>query len=95
MLAAARDYDLALFAHPDPICRRCGRHSPAPPRVGGRAILLIIFGPESGFTDGEARQARAAGAQAVSLGPRILRTETAAMVMAAQILFALEQPSVR
>ena len=55
---------------------------------GGRILLLI--GPESGFTDAEAKQARAAGARAVSLGPRILRTETAAMVMAAQIVFAWE-----
>ncbi|MBV9849610.1 MAG: 16S rRNA (uracil(1498)-N(3))-methyltransferase [Armatimonadetes bacterium] len=93
VLAAVPDFDLALLAHPDahlPTLRETLSDSP---RIGGRGAILVIIGPESGFTDTEV--ARAAGAQAISLGPRILRTETAAMVMAAQIFFALEPPSVR
>ncbi len=42
-----------------------------------KACLLI--GPEGGFSDGEYDDADAVGFQAVSLGPRILRTETAAL----------------
>lgn len=42
----------------------------------GRDICLLI-GPEGGFSDDEIRQASASGFTAVSLGPRILRTETA------------------
>jgi 16S rRNA (uracil1498-N3)-methyltransferase len=39
-------------------------------------------GPEGGFTDAEVRAAQDAGWQTVGLGPRILRIETAALVLA-------------
>ncbi len=45
--------------------------------------LALIIGPEGGFCDGEVVAAQELGAQVVSLGPRILRTETAAIVAAA------------
>ena len=38
----------------------------------------ILIGPEGGFSDTEYEDAEIAGFRAVSLGPRILRTETAA-----------------
>lgn len=52
-----------------------------------RATLFI--GPEGGFSDEEAAQATQKGALAVSLGPRILRMETAAMAAAALVLYSL------
>ncbi len=54
----------------------------------GRRIALFI-GPEGGFEPDEVDSLVGKGAQAVSLGPRILRTETAGMAMCAQILFEL------
>lgn len=39
----------------------------------------IIAGPEGGFSDDERQWIRALGGQAIKLGPRILRTETAAL----------------
>lgn len=39
----------------------------------------LLIGPEGGLTDAEIAQAGAAGFTGVRLGPRILRTETAAM----------------
>ena len=36
------------------------------------------MGPEGGFSDAEIAAAIKAGAQAVAMGPRVLRTETAA-----------------
>ena len=45
-------------------------------REGPGAILV---GPEGGFTPEERDMVRAAGATAISLGPRILRAETAAL----------------
>lgn len=42
--------------------------------------VLIMIGPEGGFSPEEAEQARAAGVRPVSLGPNRLRTETAALV---------------
>lgn len=47
---------------------------------------LIAVGPEGGFADGELEQARQHGWQIRSLGPRILRVETAALAMAAALL---------
>ncbi|MEK8129410.1 RsmE family RNA methyltransferase [Paenibacillus filicis] len=52
-----------------------------------RLKLLLIVGPEGGFTEREAALAEEAGCRAVSLGKRILRTETAAMVGLTCILY--------
>ena len=43
----------------------------------GRCLELAV-GPEGGFTPGELLSMREGGVQSVALGPRILRTETAA-----------------
>jgi 16S rRNA (uracil1498-N3)-methyltransferase len=51
-----------------------------------RESLLLIVGPEGGLTDDERREAIEAGARPVTLGPRILRIETAALAMAAVFL---------
>jgi 16S rRNA (uracil1498-N3)-methyltransferase len=40
--------------------------------------MELVVGPEGGFSDPELALIRSHGAQAVSLGPRVLRTETAA-----------------
>ncbi|MBW7473730.1 16S rRNA (uracil(1498)-N(3))-methyltransferase [Paenibacillus oenotherae] len=49
--------------------------------------LLLIVGPEGGFTEREAAEAEQAGAVVVGLGKRILRTETAAMVGLACLMY--------
>jgi len=51
--------------------------------------IAVLIGPEGGFSDNEASQACASGAILVGLGPRILRTETAAIVVPALILHEL------
>jgi len=47
----------------------------------------LVIGPEGGFTEEEAVQAKAIGLQVVSLGPRILRAETAPAAALAALLF--------
>ena len=42
--------------------------------------VALLVGPEEGFSESEVEQAQAVGFLPVSLGPRILRTETAAIV---------------
>lgn len=42
----------------------------------GQAVSILV-GPEGGFTNEEIAQAQASGVTAVSLGPRVLRTESA------------------
>ena len=41
--------------------------------------LTILIGPEGGFSEAEYERATVAGLKAVRLGPRIMRTETAAL----------------
>ncbi|MDI6450115.1 16S rRNA (uracil(1498)-N(3))-methyltransferase [Anaerobaca lacustris] len=53
--------------------------------------IALLIGPEGGFSDAETAQARDSGAVAVTLGPRILRTETAAIVAPALVLHILGQ----
>lgn len=48
--------------------------------------ILVVVGPEGGFTDGEVNKAVAQGFHAVTLGPRRLRTETAAIAAVGLIL---------
>ena len=45
--------------------------------------VVTAVGPEGGFTDAELELAAHAGATQISLGPRVLRIETAALVLAA------------
>jgi 16S rRNA (uracil1498-N3)-methyltransferase len=56
---------------------------------GRPATIAVFIGPEGGFTDRELQLVQAGGAVPISLGPRILRTETAAMVAAALVLYEL------
>jgi 16S rRNA (uracil1498-N3)-methyltransferase len=51
--------------------------------------IAALIGPEGGFSDDEVRQACELGAVPVGLGPRILRTETAAVVLPALIAHEL------
>jgi 16S rRNA (uracil1498-N3)-methyltransferase len=50
----------------------------------GPAVILV--GPEGGFTDEERAFVRGSGASPVSLGPRILRAETAALAAIASFM---------
>jgi 16S rRNA (uracil1498-N3)-methyltransferase len=62
-------------------------------RVAGVVIpqtILLFIGPEGGLTAEEVTLARAHGVQIVTLGPRILRAETAALASVASVMFALE-----
>jgi len=49
--------------------------------------ILVVIGPEGGFTESEAEEAENAGCKLTGLGRRILRTETAGMVAASCILY--------
>ena len=57
--------------------------------VGGKSILCI-FGPEGGISRKESEALLAAGAQTMSLGPRILRAETAPLYTLSAISYEYE-----
>ena len=52
--------------------------------------ILILIGPEGGFSKQEVQEAKDNGFISVSLGKRILRVETAAIAILAQIFYELE-----
>jgi len=54
-----------------------------------RPTVAVLIGPEGGFAAEEVALAREAGAQVVSLGRRILRSETAGIAAAAAVLYEL------
>jgi 16S rRNA (uracil1498-N3)-methyltransferase len=54
-----------------------------------RPTVAVFIGPEGGFAAEEVALARRAGAQVVTLGRRILRSETAGVVAAALVLYEL------
>lgn len=61
-----------------------GQRLSALSRPAGAVTLLV--GPEGGFEESEEEAARLVGFQAVSLGPRVLRTETAGLAALAAIM---------
>lgn len=51
----------------------------------------IFIGPEGGFEDTEAEQAKEAGAEEITLGNRILRTETAGLAILSVLAYLTER----
>ena len=59
--------------------------------VGPKTQKLSLFiGPEGGFAEAEVRFAQEHGAKIATLGPRILRTETAPIAALAAIMLATD-----
>lgn len=50
--------------------------------------VYLLIGPEGGFAEEEVKQVQSYGGIPVSLGPRILRTETAGLAALAVLMFA-------
>jgi 16S rRNA (uracil1498-N3)-methyltransferase len=61
--------------------------------LGAGPIVSVFVGPEGGFSPEEVDLATAAGARLTTLGPRILRSETASPVLAALVLYELRDLS--
>lgn len=57
---------------------------------GESSELSVFIGPEGGFEEDEIEQALALGAVPVSLGKRILRTETAGLTTLAILMYEIE-----
>jgi len=52
-------------------------------------LISVFIGPEGGFSEDEIRNAVNKGVRAVTLGPRILRTETAGVAVLSIIMYGL------
>lgn len=56
----------------------------------GKRSIGIFIGPEGGFEEEEVEAAKTIGAACITLGHRILRTETAGMTMLSILMFELD-----
>ncbi len=68
----------SYIAHPGPTTR-----SASTSLWDGKSSIVFAIGPEGGFTEEEVELAVGHGAKPISLGPLILRIETAALALAA------------
>jgi 16S rRNA (uracil1498-N3)-methyltransferase len=88
LLERAASFDRFILAWelsaPQPLRERL------PALLEGAKAVLIAIGPEGGFSHDEAERAEARGATLLSLGRRILRTETAALALVATISYLVE-----
>lgn len=80
MFASAPAESARLIAHPAPTAQPLSRWL----RDGWTGPVWVAVGPEGGFSDEEIDAVGSDG-QLVSLGPRILRIETAAVALAAAV----------
>ncbi len=60
-------------------------------RLKTKSRILLITGPEGGLEKAEVETAAAAGAQIATLGPRILRAETAALTAVALTMYEADE----
>jgi 16S rRNA (uracil1498-N3)-methyltransferase len=86
LVARLRDFDRALV--PWEVAERVPLRERLAPLVAGAKNVLVVIGPEGGLSHAEARAAEAEGAALISLGNRILRTETAGLVACSALLYA-------
>jgi 16S rRNA (uracil1498-N3)-methyltransferase len=88
LLTFARSFDTSLMAWE-------GEHTSGLrnilPRTSEIKSVLILVGPEAGFSTEEVDKAQAAGFRSFSIGPRRLRTETAGIVCVSLVLYELEE----
>lgn len=86
LLRSFAEVDVALvpweLAEPAPL------RETLPAALGSATRVLVAIGPEGGFSGEEAAAATAAGARIISIGRRILRTETAGLVACTALLYA-------
>ncbi|HEY3675129.1 MAG TPA: 16S rRNA (uracil(1498)-N(3))-methyltransferase [Candidatus Tumulicola sp.] len=82
-IAAFDDYDVALFAWE--LAPQIPLRERLEQTLRGVRSAIVAIGPEGGFSHAEAEAATARGAELLWLGPRILRTETAALALLAVI----------
>jgi 16S rRNA (uracil1498-N3)-methyltransferase len=72
--------------HGDALCLFLDSHAATPlPTILATPKVILLAGPEGGFAEEERHTIVAAGFQSTLLGPRVLRTETAAVAALAVI----------
>ncbi|MDO5100777.1 MAG: 16S rRNA (uracil(1498)-N(3))-methyltransferase [Eubacteriales bacterium] len=89
LVAAVEDFD--LFLVPCEWAQSMAHTREVLNDIRSGMKLAIVIGPEGGFAPEEVRKLEAAGAKTISLGKRILRTETAGMYLLSVLGYLLEE----
>ena len=87
MLCALKNYDAVLFAYEN---QGDNHISSVLKKTQNMNNIAVIVGAEGGFSENEVKKITSAGAIPVSLGDRILRAETAGIVLPALVLLGVE-----
>ena len=80
--AAQAELPVFLYENEDRLSLRSAVESAAPKSAA------VVTGPEGGFSEEEVEAAKQAGLRICSLGPRILRCETAPLCALSALMFA-------
>jgi len=93
-MASARGYDLKLIASLQPGAKSLKTVLAAFAAANGRAPnkVLWLVGPEGDFTPAEMSQSQSAGFEPITLGPLVLRCETAAAYALSILSYELQNP---
>ena len=84
----ARDMDVKLI--PYELAEDMSRTRQIVETVRAGQRIAVFIGPEGGFEEGEIQEALETGIEPVTLGRRILRTETAGLAVLSWLLYQLE-----
>ena len=88
-LAYCRNMDVKLI--PYELAKNMDQTRKAIEGIGKNQSVAVFIGPEGGFAEEEIKEAKEAGMLPITLGKRILRTETAGMCILAFLLYQLEE----
>lgn len=91
LLSQAPPARLKIIASLQPEARPLGEVLAEARTAGTLSDVIFLVGPEGDFTPAEIGKARSAGYLPVSLGPTILRSETAAIFMTSVILYEMQR----
>ena len=93
-IESARGFDLKLIASLQPDAKSLKTVLAAAKAAGGRAPkkVLWLIGPEGDFTPAELSRARTCGFEPITLGPLVLRCETAAVYALGILSYELQNP---
>lgn len=88
-LEYAKDFDINLIPYEN--FKDMTETKKAIDKIGPSGDVGIFIGPEGGFEESEVDMAVSMGVERISLGKRILRTETAGMAILSVLMFRIEE----
>ena len=91
-LEYAKTLDVSLIPYENADSTACGMENSRSiiRDLHGKSSVGVFIGPEGGFEESEVAKAVEAGFKCISLGRRILRTETAGLAILSVIMFELD-----